>query len=103
MTVEQQADAVRRIDEASTKSAKELSGEPKPGRLELALGLVFQPAAIFANEFIVKGGVLRGIEGLKSSVNAWALSFATQAKRYEKHYADDTELKARARDFIVKS
>lgn len=103
MTVEHQADSVRRIDEASTKFANELSGKPKPGRLEMALGLVFHPAAEFANEFIVKGGALRGIEGLKSSVNAWALSFATQAKRYEKHYADDTSLKARARDFITKS
>lgn len=100
--MEHQADAVRRIDEASTKFVNELSGEPKPGRLELALGLVFQPVAQFANEFIVKGGVLRGVEGLKASVNAWALSFATQAKRYEKHYADDAELKARAKDFIIK-
>jgi hypothetical protein len=98
--VEQQADAVRRIDEVSTKSASQLSGEPKPGRLALTFGLVFPPTARFANEFIVKGGALRGIEGLKSAVNAWALSFATNAKRYEKHYADDTELKARARDFL---
>ena len=98
--MEQQADAVRYIDEASTKVVDALSGESKPGRLAMALRLVFTPALRFANEFIVKGGVFRGIEGLKSAVNAWALSFATQAKRYEKHYADDTALKARARDFL---
>jgi hypothetical protein len=66
----------------------------------MAFGLVFPPAVQFANEFIVKGGALRGIEGLKSAVNAWALSFAMNAKRYEKHYADDTALKAKARDFL---
>ena len=98
--MEPQADAVRDIDSASTKAVAGLSGEPKPGRLAMALNLVFPPVAQFANEFIVKGGALRGVEGLKSAVNAWARSFATQAKRYEKHYADDTALKARARDFL---
>lgn len=98
--MEPQADIVRNIDSVSTTAVAGLSGESKPGRLELTLGLVFRPAAVFTNEFIVKGGAVRGIEGLKSAVNAWALSFATQAKRYEKHYADDTALKARARDFL---
>ena len=98
--MEPQADAVRNIDSASAKAVASLSGEPKPGRLAMAFCLVFPPAASFAKEFIVKGGALRGVEGLKTAVNAWALSFATQAKRYEKHYADYTELKARARDFL---
>jgi hypothetical protein len=98
--VEPQADAVRNIDTASSKAVAGLPVEPKPGKLAMAFGLVFPPAVRFAEEFIVKGGALRGVEGLKSAVNAWALSFATNAKRYEKHYADDTALKARAKDFL---
>lgn len=98
--MEPQADAVRDIDSASAKAVAGLSGEPKPGRLAMAFGLVFPPAVRFAHEFIVKGGAFCGTEGLKSAVNAWARSFATHAKRYEKHYADDTALKARARDFL---
>jgi hypothetical protein len=98
--VEPQADAVRDIDSASTKAVAALSGEPKPKKLAMAFGLVFPPAARFAEEFIVKGGALRGVEGLKSAVNAWARSFVTHSKRYEKYYADDTALKARAKDFL---
>ncbi len=97
--MEPQADAVRNIDDASTKAA-ELPGELKPGRLAMAFRLVFPPAAEFLGVFVLKGGAFRGVDGLKSAVNAWALSFTTQAKRYEKHYADDTALKARARDFL---
>lgn len=98
--MEPQADIVRDIDSASTNAVAGLSVEPKPTRLAMAFGLLFPPAMRFANEFIAKGGALRGVEGLKSAVNAWALTFATNAKRYEKYYADDTELKTRARDFL---
>ena len=97
--MEPQADAVRNIDEASTK-AVELSGELKPGRLAMAFRLVFTPAARFLGVFIIKGSAFKGVEGFKSAVNAWALSFATESKRYEKHYADDTALKSCARDFL---
>lgn len=97
--MEPQAEAVRNVDEASTMAANGLSGKFRPGRLTMALRLVFPPALEFIGVFVVKGGMFRGVDGLKSAVNAWALSFATEAKRYEKYYADDTALKSRAGDF----
>lgn len=101
--MEPQADAIRRIDEESTQSVRsEPAGTPKPGSSVMALRLIFIPSGKFLKSYVLKGGVFRGIDGLKSAVNEWALSFSIEAKRYEKHYADDTELKKRARDFRIK-
>ncbi|MBI5814075.1 MAG: hypothetical protein HZB29_00505 [Nitrospinae bacterium] len=85
--MELQSDAVKLVDAKSTESISGQSAAPVRGSLESAANLVFPPLAAFLREFVVKGGVFKGVRGLQSSFNAWALCFATEAKRYEKQHA----------------
>lgn len=58
----------------------------RPSRITLALRLVFLPVLALAGGLFLRGGLFRGVEGLKEAVNGAALSFVTEARRYEKFY-----------------
>lgn len=77
------------IDKKSS-SAADAAGASRVSRSRamIVTRMVFIPPAAFLKTYFLKGGLTRGVEGLRDAVNAWVLSFATEAKVYEKLYAD---------------
>lgn len=57
------------------------------------LRLVFLPPLAFVAELTVKGALFGGLAGFKKAVNRWAFVFTTEAKRYERYFKDDNNLK----------
>ncbi|VAX21231.1 hypothetical protein MNBD_NITROSPINAE01-1265 [hydrothermal vent metagenome] len=89
--METQKETIDRIERESNNMACEGSGS--------RMRLIFIPVLVFMRSLFLKGALFRGVAGLKEAVNEWALYFMTESKRYEKSYADDSEMKKRCRNF----
>ncbi len=89
--METQKEAIDRIERASNEMACEGSGS--------RIRLIVVPVAVLVRSLFFKGALFRSVPGLKDAVNEWALYFLTESKRYEKSYANDSEMKKRCCDF----
>jgi len=88
--LEDQAASVKMVDEESTRIASLRGGAVSRGGH--AIRLAFAPQAVLINELLFNGGLFGGVQGLRRSVNAWAIAFATEAKRYEKAFSAPASL-----------
>ncbi len=87
-----QAEIIKEIDKISSQNSRN-----KPSSIAR---LIFLPPARLFKELIFKGALFRGVSGIKQAVNASALSFATEAKKYERDHKDTSEMERDSKDFL---
>ena len=87
-----QAEIVEEIDKTSTQDSE-------LGSVSVA-SLIFLPPALLFKELIFKGGLFRGVAGVKQAVNASVLCFVTLAKRYERGFKNTSEMEKDSKDFM---
>lgn len=87
-----QGEIIKEIDETSSQESK-----TKPASL---IRLIFLPPIVLFKKLILSGALFRGVAGLKQAVNASALCFVTEAKRYERDYKDTSEMDKDSKDFL---
>ncbi len=102
--MELQERAIERIDRETTEILEEIirRDEPAPLVISIVFQMVVAPIWLFIKEYFFRGRIIKGLEGIKTSVNLSVSRFTLEAKRYELYFKDDKKLLEKRKEFVNK-